>query len=414
MDGEVGAFSRPALTNAWFAVGDWTVNPATRRLSSGHETYRLSPKATAVLVTMASAPGQVFSREQLLEKVWPHTIVVDEILTRAISELRRAFSDGRRTARVIETVHGAGYRLVAQVRTIEPSPSKSSTRSFSLEAYRLCMEAWLVNDGGGPGHAEKSLSLCLRALEVAPDFAMPHAAFAIAKVARRFHHSDDKVSLTRALEAAEQSVELAPDCPHSHSAKGFTLSALGEHSAAWRAFEQALAINPDSFEAHYLGARALFAAGDMAAAAALSERASTIHQNDFRALFIMASALAALGDQRRCRAAAHRGLGRIDECLAEDESHARARTTRACFLAWLGRNDEARDTVNTDLATGRNVQFCHVAALVNAGEIDLALDHLEQLVEGGWSHPGWLRFGPAQRALSREPRFQRIRSVLRS
>jgi TolB-like protein len=73
-----------------------------------------------VLVRLAERPGEVISKEQLLRSVWADTFVTDEVLTRAISELRRTFADDPKQPQVIETVARGGYRLIAAVQTSVP------------------------------------------------------------------------------------------------------------------------------------------------------------------------------------------------------------------------------------------------------------------------------------------------------
>src|SRR5436305_11418928 len=98
---------------AEFCIGDWLVFPRLNRLESNGRTVRLEPKVMQVLVCLAEQPGEVISKEQLLRTVWADTFVTDEVLTRAISELRRVFQDDAKAPHVIETVPKGGYRLIA-------------------------------------------------------------------------------------------------------------------------------------------------------------------------------------------------------------------------------------------------------------------------------------------------------------
>jgi Tol biopolymer transport system component/DNA-binding winged helix-turn-helix (wHTH) protein len=68
-----------------------------------------------VLVCLADHAGQVVSKSRLLHSAWADTAVGDDVLTRAISELRRLFEDDPKLARVIETIPKVGYRLIAPV-----------------------------------------------------------------------------------------------------------------------------------------------------------------------------------------------------------------------------------------------------------------------------------------------------------
>ena len=62
--------------------------------------------------------GSRSPREIILRAVWPDTFVSDDVLTRSVSELRRALDDDSRSPRFIETIPKRGYRLVAAVTPI--------------------------------------------------------------------------------------------------------------------------------------------------------------------------------------------------------------------------------------------------------------------------------------------------------
>ena len=68
-----------------------------------------------VLLCLAEQPGQVIPKQRLIQRVWPDTFVSDDVLTRSISELRRAFGDDAREPRFIQTIPRGGYRLIARV-----------------------------------------------------------------------------------------------------------------------------------------------------------------------------------------------------------------------------------------------------------------------------------------------------------
>ena len=69
-----------------------------------------------VLCDLAAHPREVRRREDLLDSVWgAGTFVSEEVLSRAISELRRLLEDSAQAPRMIETIRGRGYRLIAEV-----------------------------------------------------------------------------------------------------------------------------------------------------------------------------------------------------------------------------------------------------------------------------------------------------------
>lgn len=80
---------------------------------------RITPKALAVLRVLAAQPGQVVTRQALLDEVWSETMPTDDVLTQAITQLRKAFGSGAggpdEGRAYIETIAKSGYRLLRDV-----------------------------------------------------------------------------------------------------------------------------------------------------------------------------------------------------------------------------------------------------------------------------------------------------------
>lgn len=68
----------------------------------------------SLLAVMAASPGMVFSRGQLLERIWGYDFFGDErVVDVHIRNLRRKLGDGSDNPRFIATVRGVGYKMVA-------------------------------------------------------------------------------------------------------------------------------------------------------------------------------------------------------------------------------------------------------------------------------------------------------------
>jgi len=91
-------------------------------MSRGGEEVRLEPKVMQVLECLAATPGEVVSRDDLVARVWPGVFVTDDVLHRAIRELRRAFGDETAKPAYVETIRKRGYRLIAPVRPLDAKP----------------------------------------------------------------------------------------------------------------------------------------------------------------------------------------------------------------------------------------------------------------------------------------------------
>lgn len=82
----------------------------------------LTPKAYAVLRLLAEHAGELVTKNELWDAVWPRVIVTDAALTVCIAEVRKALGDNARNARFVATVPKRGYRFVAPIARHEAEP----------------------------------------------------------------------------------------------------------------------------------------------------------------------------------------------------------------------------------------------------------------------------------------------------
>lgn len=102
-----------------FRLGDWVVRPLRDCIQRGDETVHIHPKPMAVLERLAAAEGEVVTREELFDSVWPGVIVTDDALTQCIVELRKAFGDTAHESKIIKTVPRVGFCLVPSVELLD-------------------------------------------------------------------------------------------------------------------------------------------------------------------------------------------------------------------------------------------------------------------------------------------------------
>ena len=81
----------------------------------------LEPKPLELLRELLANTGNLLSKDELLDAIWPDVTVVEASLPTAVYKLRLALHDDGRGRRIIETVPGIGYRLVAPVEVEEPA-----------------------------------------------------------------------------------------------------------------------------------------------------------------------------------------------------------------------------------------------------------------------------------------------------
>jgi DNA-binding winged helix-turn-helix (wHTH) protein/tetratricopeptide (TPR) repeat protein len=266
----------------------------------------LRPKTWSLLLHLAAHPGQVVSREALLDAVWPDVTVTDDSITQCVAELRRAL--GEDGARWLRTVPRRGYVFDAPVAAdapaeppvpavapvmgppvapvlpawtsgrrlglaavavaglalgiavwprhtpppapsaVPPVPAQSAAEVARDTASRLFREGLamldLVADGGGQWLAAREKFL--GAIAVDPGFA-PAYAQAI------FTHTNMvvngfAVNPESEIRAAEQLLErlasLRPDAAFTHNARGAVLRVQGRHAEALAAYRRVGELDP--------------------------------------------------------------------------------------------------------------------------------------------------------------------------
>ncbi len=103
-------------------VGTVAVHPSSNEIDAGTGRQRIPPRLMALLVRLARDPGAAVDRATLLDEVWSRRGVSDEVLSRAVADLRTALGDDAREPRYIETLPKVGYRLVAPVSPLDDAP----------------------------------------------------------------------------------------------------------------------------------------------------------------------------------------------------------------------------------------------------------------------------------------------------
>lgn len=90
-----------------------TIDPDRREVEAGSRPVILSALDFDLLLAMATAPGRVYSRAQLLEKVWGYDFYGDErIVDVHIRSIRSALDDDASAPRIVGTVRGVGYKFL--------------------------------------------------------------------------------------------------------------------------------------------------------------------------------------------------------------------------------------------------------------------------------------------------------------
>ncbi len=115
-----------------FRLGEWIVDPGLNQLRQAQTVIQLEPRTMAVLCVLAQRPNETVSRDTLLATVWAGRVVVDEVLSRAVVQLRQALNDDPKAPRLVQTVRGRGYRLIVTPQPIGLPGATALTETIPL------------------------------------------------------------------------------------------------------------------------------------------------------------------------------------------------------------------------------------------------------------------------------------------
>ncbi|HSE24481.1 MAG TPA: winged helix-turn-helix domain-containing protein [Pyrinomonadaceae bacterium] len=155
--------------NTSFRIGEFLIEPQLNNIINHGQSIHVEPKVMQVLSCLSNSAGDVVAKDQIIKVVWADTFVGDDVLTRAISELRKVFGDDSKEPRYIQTIPRTGYRLIAPVvhdqakteSTLITFPSTTLASRGLLWAILLLaltsIGVWLYVSRPGPSAAKTSM-----------------------------------------------------------------------------------------------------------------------------------------------------------------------------------------------------------------------------------------------------------------
>jgi DNA-binding response OmpR family regulator len=97
--------------------GDLTVDEGRHEVTRRGDVVSLTAREFRLLTALAAHPGHVFTRSQLLERVWGDDYYDDHVVDVHVANLRRKIEDDPVNPRYVETVRGVGYRWTSPPRS---------------------------------------------------------------------------------------------------------------------------------------------------------------------------------------------------------------------------------------------------------------------------------------------------------
>jgi len=133
-----------------YVFGDYTLDTERYELRHAGELCKLEPQAFNVLAYLLEHRARVVTKEELLARLWPNQFVSEVTVNHGVMAARRAIGDSGQAQRCIKTLHGRGYRFIADVTVMGqplvdlPTPTPASFMPtagivFSLRPPGVCV-----------------------------------------------------------------------------------------------------------------------------------------------------------------------------------------------------------------------------------------------------------------------------------
>ena len=120
-------------------INDWHLKADENHLSLDGKVVDIQPLCLRLLTHLAKSPGEIITREELIERVWYGRVVSEDAINNCVRKLRRHLLDNSKNPQIIQTVNGLGYRLIADVQAVE-----APTRPVIRNSFRYGMAMSLL------------------------------------------------------------------------------------------------------------------------------------------------------------------------------------------------------------------------------------------------------------------------------
>src|SRR5579863_8180378 len=117
-----------------FRFGVFEADTDSRELRKAGMRLKLQEQPFQVMLLLLERPGEVVTREEIRQKLWPSDTFVDfdHSLNTIINKIREALNDAAANPRFVETLAKRGYRFVSAVALSQELPSGAGTEKAAV------------------------------------------------------------------------------------------------------------------------------------------------------------------------------------------------------------------------------------------------------------------------------------------
>ncbi len=330
----------------------------------------------------------------------------------------RTFDEDRRDVFVIqdEIAKSIAEALVATLTPQEQSAIRT-TSSTHVDAYEFYLRGRHFFKRFSKVDIEFARQLFRQAIDIDAEFAPAWAGYADCFSFLVMYADPEPGYRNRAREASARALELDPMLAEAHASRGLAHLVCEEFESAESEFRQALALNPELFEAHYYFARTRFHQGRLEEAIELFKSAAAVDPSDYQSRCLRVRILHGMGREQEARAEAEEAVPVLEAHLQWNPDDTRAYHLGAGVLVMLGENERARRWLHRaiDIDPDDPVVLYNVACNLSIlGDVDDAIEYLQQAVEHGTVSAAWMRHDEDLANLRGDLRYQELLNSLGS
>ena len=119
-----------------YRFGPFELDLATVELRHEGKARGLEPQVFALLALLVENRDRLVSKDEILEKVWDGRIVSEAAIASRVKSLRQALGDDGHAQRFIKTIHGQGFRFIAEAQALRLAPLAPAPSAENPAAFR--------------------------------------------------------------------------------------------------------------------------------------------------------------------------------------------------------------------------------------------------------------------------------------
>jgi DNA-binding winged helix-turn-helix (wHTH) protein len=132
-----------------YRFGRFSIDCDAREMCADDRAIELEPRAFDLLVYLLLHRERVVGKDELLDAIWPRQVVSDASLTRCVMKARKAVGDDAASQAVIRTLHGHGYRFVADVQ--DAGEKVYDAARLGVQVHAIAGEHWACTTNASAG-----------------------------------------------------------------------------------------------------------------------------------------------------------------------------------------------------------------------------------------------------------------------